>query len=673
MARTHRLELALFVAVAACGGAPAPTASPSAAADAGASAEAGPFVEVREDGTRPTPAGAKVFVPAGWFVQARGDGFAFEEPDRELRMTLVELDTKRAEDAVAPALARVGKKAPEKIAQSTQDEDIAGWDEVVEHVYETTLTEGRIFAVNVRRKGGRAWVMVLDGKRAAFARRGAQLRQILGGLEVAGVADEDLSKSAMIELDAPRLAALEAFIEDARKKTRVPGVAVAVVQRGKVVLEKGFGVREVGKSDPVTAKTQFLIGSVTKSLTSLLVAKLVDEGKLSWDTKVTALDPKFSTGDAEFTEKLTIGHTFCACTGMPRRDLDFVFEYAKTKPEDMIGWFAKAKPTTGFGETFQYSNQMTALGGFLAAHVAEPKKDLVAAYGSAMKAKVFAPLAMTDTTTSFALGRVGAAMPHGSSLVAEYGEPVALSPAIERFVVPVSPAGSVASTAHDMALYALLELAKGKSPDGKELVSEKNLLERRAPRVKTGSKGAYGLGLGLGELRGLSIVSHDGGTFGFASRLFLVPAQDLGIVVLTNSTASGSELMDAITERTIEVAFDGKPRAEKDVERLHARGEKEWADARKKIESLPSEVFDRVRGPHADERLGSLAIAKDAKGVPRADVGEWSSRIGYTKADGGVELLVFLDAPLVGLALRIDGRALLIEFGQEQYRFEPKR
>lgn len=669
-ARPHLL-LALLLS-AACGGPPEPASAPPgarAATPASGPAKGGAFVEVRADAIRTLPSGAKLPVVKGWFLEERPDGVVLQDPEREMTVTLLEIEVETAEAAVAEAVKRLGRPAP-KVERTTHDTDIAGWDEVIEQLYETPAAEARVYAMNVRRKGRIAWATLLEGKAAAFGRRGAQMKQIVGGLDVPGVADEDLSKNEPLALEGERAQAFEAFVASAREKAFVPGVAVAVVQGGKIVFEKGFGTLERGKKEPVTPRTRFMIGSVTKSLSSLLIASLVDEGKVRWDTKVKALSPGFETGDPAFTEKLTLADTFCACTGMPRRDLDFVFEYAKTKPEDTLRWFSAMKPTTGFGETFQYSNQMTALGGFVAARVAEPKKPLLSAYESAMRARVFAPMGMADTTASYAEGKKGGvALPHAASLAAGFDEPLVVPFGMESFVEPVAPAGSVFSSAHDMARYMMVELAKGKTPEGKQVFSEANLLERRKLRVRAGAKGAYGLGLGLGELHGLSIVSHDGGTFGFASRLFLVPDKGLGLVVLTNSTASGSELLDAVTLRLIELVLGGKERAAAELDKSIERSRAEWKRQTDKIGKPPAELAARLVGTWRTERLGTLVVTEDAKKGLVFDAGEWSTRVGYDKADDGVERVFFLDPPIAGLGLRVDGNELVLEFGQDSFRF----
>lgn len=663
----------------ACGGDARTPASPTArdatraTGDEAAKAQETEFVALTADTTKTLKSGAKIDVPSGWWLRDVDGGVAFQDPDRELTITLLELDATSTDAATTLALSKLGRTAPPKIARKVHEADQAGWDEVAETVWETPPSERRVFALNLRRQGGRTWATLLEGKIEAFSRRGAQIGQIVLGLDVPGVADEDLSGKTALPLEGKRLEELEAFIERTREKVHVPGAAVAFVQDGKIVFEKGFGVRERGKKDPVTPRTRFMIGSVTKSLSTLLIASLVDSGKLKWDTPVKELLPSFETGDAALTEKLTVAHTFCACTGMPRRDLGLVFEYGEHKPEDASKAFVGVKPTTGLGETFQYSNQMTAIGGFLAARVAEPNKPLAAAYASAMKARVFTPLGMSDTTASFDEGRKGAvASPHGGNLVGPRDEPMVLPPAMERFVEPSAPAGAVFSTAHDMARYALVELAKGKTPEGKQAVSEANLLERRKGRVRVGPRSSYGLGLATSELRRLPVVTHDGGTFGFVTRLTLFPEKNLGLVILTNTTSAGALFVDAVTQRLVEVAFAGKEQAARDLDKGIEQDREQWMKLHEKIAApVPADVIARVSGTWKSERLGTFAFSSTKDGL-RVDVGEWSSRLGYEKSDDGTVRLFFVDPPVEGLPMTLEDGAIVVALGQESHRFTKK-
>ena len=135
-----------------------------------------------------------------------------------------------------------------------------------------------------RRKGATYYVTLIDGALSAAERRGAQLNIAVGSLEVAARTEENLAGRKAHTLDAARAEQLLAFAESTRKLANVPGVALAVVQGGKLVLEKGLGVRELGKNNPVTPTTLFMIGSMTKPLTSLMMARLVDGKQFAWDT-----------------------------------------------------------------------------------------------------------------------------------------------------------------------------------------------------------------------------------------------------------------------------------------------------------------------------------------------------------------------------------------------------
>ena len=127
-------------------------------------------------------------------------------------------------------------------------------------------------------------------------------------------------------LDDAKLAELMDFIEQSRVLCNIPGAAIGIVQDGKLIHSQGFGVKQLGSQDVVTPETQFMIGSTTKSLTTLMMAKLVDEAKFSWDTPVTKVLPTFELGDKQTTDKLLMKHTVSANTGMPRRDVEMMFK-----------------------------------------------------------------------------------------------------------------------------------------------------------------------------------------------------------------------------------------------------------------------------------------------------------------------------------------------------------
>ena len=147
--------------------------------------------------------------------------------------------------------------------------------------------------------------------------------------------------------------ALDAFLEDARVRLAVPGAAVAVVQGGAIVYQRGFGVRVLGGDAPVTPDTLFMIASLTKGLTTMMEAALVDDGTVRWDSPLTTLLPSFAVGDAALTRQLVLWHSACACSGMPQQDLEGIFEWRGVTPEARIAAMATMAPTAALGATYQ--------------------------------------------------------------------------------------------------------------------------------------------------------------------------------------------------------------------------------------------------------------------------------------------------------------------------------
>jgi CubicO group peptidase (beta-lactamase class C family) len=202
------------------------------------------------------------------------------------------------------------------------------------------------------------------------------------------------------------------------KKLDVPGAGFALIDQGKVVYEGGIGVKELGKSDRVDANTLFMAASNTKGMTTLLLAKLVDEKKLQWEEPVTRVYPDFKLADANITNEIEIKHLICACTGMPRQDLEWLFEYKKFRPASTFTLLSGMRPTSKFGEVFQYSNLMASAAGYIGAHVYEPTGELGAAYDRAMERQIFKPLGMSDTTFDMEKAQHGDfASPHSDDIV----------------------------------------------------------------------------------------------------------------------------------------------------------------------------------------------------------------------------------------------------------------
>ncbi len=634
--------------------------------------------QLTDDTPITTPSGATFTASKGWWV-TEGDVTILEDPDKEMRVSFLEVAESDPAKAVAAAWSVVRPDFARAIKRTESPPPIRGWDHVTEVEYETKTTEHRAVFALARKFGEKHYVALVGAGDAALDRRSAQLDAALWTFAPKGLAEESFKGKTPNELDAKRTGEIDAFVEEARIALSVPGTAVAIVSGGKVVYEKGFGTRTLGKKDKVTPKTLFMMGSIGQSMTTMMEATLVDAGKFTWTTPVTDVLPTFALGDPETTKKLTLAYTSCACTGMPRQDMEFLFEYAAVTPEQRVASMKGMKPTTPFGEVFQYSNLLVAAGGYAAGHAFDPKKALGPAYDAAMKAKIFDPIGMKSSTLDFtAAARAEHATPHSANVAYEV-KPIPL--AMEHFSLPVRPAGGTWSNLKDMERYVMTEMAGGVTPEGKRVVSEANLIERRKPNVKMGDTQSYGLGLGVGTYRDLPILWHDGGTFGFTTLMFMLPEQKTAILVLSNVVDAGA-FNGAVQRKIIEELFDGKDLAKPRVAYAQKQRKDEVERELAKITREPDKEWSaKLVGVYTNPSLGKVKVTLDKKGVLWFDAGEWKSALGQKKMTDGTIKACLLDPPLTGTELTIGGgggdeskATLTLESPQQAYTFtrDPK-
>src|SRR5687768_4738151 len=198
------------------------------------------FRQLAEDTKLKLPSGATFSVARGWHVAEAPNITVIQEPEKELAAAFVESTAPTAEAAIAEAWKRWKPDFARAVRQTAKPPVMQGWDEIVQIAYETTPGERRVVVGATRRKGRTYYVNLIDGALSAAERRGAQLNIAIGSLEVGERTIENLADKKAHPLDAARAEKLLAFAEEARKLARVPGVALAVIQDGKVVLEKGL-------------------------------------------------------------------------------------------------------------------------------------------------------------------------------------------------------------------------------------------------------------------------------------------------------------------------------------------------------------------------------------------------------------------------------------------------
>lgn len=617
-----------------------------------------------------TSRGATFMAPASWSVTSGPNTRVLWPPEADSHVAIVDVEAADADAAVAAGWAsyRPDAHRPLKIAEPQAPYN--GWEERRVYWYETSPNEKAVVYALAWR-AGKAWtVVIVDTTKSTFDKRRAAIALVLGSLRPKGYQREMFAGKQARPLDAERIALLTDFVRDAMRQFDIPGVALSLIDRGEVVFAGGFGVKTLGKADPIDADTLFIAASNTKAMTTLLLAELVDEKKLRWDEPVTEAYPGFKLGDAATTRQVLIKHLVCACTGMPRQDLEWLFNYESATPASSLALLGTMQPTSRFGEIFQYSNLMAAAAGYVGAAVLDPGEELGAAYDAAMQTKVFAPLGMTHTTFDFAKALAGnVASPHGDN---PDGKTVPARMDINYSVVPLRPAGGMWTSARDLSRYVQMELALGALPNGKRLVSKQNLLERRRPQVQAGEDTTYGMGLVVNTQYGIPVVSHGGSMFGYKSDMIFLPEQGVGAVILTNSD-SGGYLLGPFRRRLLEVLFDGRPEA---VEQAKVAAAQRTASIAKERERLviPADAAEvrSLASHYANPALGELSVrARD--GATIFDFGPWHSAVASRRNDDGTISFISIDPTVDGfnfVAGERDGKkALIIRDAQHEYAF----
>lgn len=660
LARSRRLvpaHLALPLLLTACGGAPLP--APKAQAPAATMTAASRTYSLT--------------TPPSWQRTEGGEFEKFTDPDGAVWAYFSEVridgeDTASLDAAIAAFIeARhpgMNLKLRQALDGSVNERFSA--QRILTYIDDGNTEAAQGIAMRHSKHPERVYLALVEGPVKGLNKRQSELTQLMTSLEIEGAARIVLKAEDLKPFDEARRAALYAFVEKARVMAEVPGVALAVVTP-EGVFTKGFGQTAEGGA-PVTAKTRMMIGSITKSFSTMLLGTLVDDGKLRWDMPVTEAKPDFALADARGS-KLEIKHLFCACVGAPRQDMELLFRFAERQPEMVFDEIKALKLTTALGETFQYNNQLTAAGGYIAGQVAHPEMaDVGAAYAAALQARVLDPIGMTETTLS---QEKIATLPHGAPHRQGWAGTVALDPALERFVEPYAPAGALWSTADDMAKYMQTQLAKGVAPNGQRVISEANLSRTWTPQVPVSDKAGYGMGWITGESQGLKATGHGGATMGFNADLTFYPELGVGIFVVANRSAAG--VLGPIRNRLFELLFDQPEKAEQNFTKRLEQIKAIHAASAEKVSKLP--VPEALLGRYESPRLGPLTISKTPEGV-QIDAGEWQGGLAVNDPEDRAETLIITSGVMQGMTMQYTlsegAPRLILRHAQSDYVFEHK-
>lgn len=416
------------------------------------------------------------------------------------------------------------------------------------------------------------------------------------------------------------LEGLDGYVEQAMAEWNVPGLSLAVVKDDSVVYAQGYGVRERGTERPVDEHTLFAIGSTTKAFTSALLGQLVDQGEIAWSDRVTDQLPWFQLHDPWVTRELTVRDLLTHRSGLPRCDL--LWHSTNYDRREILRRVRHCEPEFSFRSQIGYQNIMYLAAGRLAAEVAGSRWDQL------VEDRIFGPLGMDRSNTSVDSleGMSNVATPH-----AEMDGTVRTMP--WRDIDNIGPAGSINSSAREMAQWLRLQLNEG-SYEGQRLMADSSLTEIRQPHMvmeelpdatppslfPTNHFTAYGFGWVLFDHRGRKVVRHGGLIDGMQTEVGLIPEEDLGVVVLTNY--SGNDLGPPLMFRIFNSYLDaprkdwaGEYRSVYDsLEAGEQKREQELREARV-ADTSPSLDREAYTGTYRNELYGTMKVTGSDEGL----------------------------------------------------------
>ncbi len=421
----------------------------------------------------------------------------------------------------------------------------------------------------------------------------------------------------------------DAYVESVRKQFDVPGIAVAIVQDGKIVLERGYGVRELGKSAPVDANTLFAIASNTKAFTAASLSILADENKLSLDDRVIDHLPWFQMSDPYVTREMRIRDLLVHRSGLSLGAGDLLFWPATTYSTREIAERLRYVPLTGnFRSQYAYDNILYGVAQLVI------EKASGQSYEQFLRSRIFGPLGMDDTRFNSDSIKPGdnVAIGHAKSDFKD------LKPVPMMSWSNVAAAGGIYSSVHDLTKWMNVQLnggvISGEGDNAKRLFSAKRQKEMwsivtpipigdaSVPELAPAMPNflGYGEGWNLSDYRGQKLAWHTGGWPGMVSRLTLVPSKKIGVIVLTSQEVGAA--FNAVTLRALD-AMLGAPKTDwvgayaKAVAKQQGNADEDWKKhvAARDASSKPSLPLAKYVGTYRDPWYGDVVVSQGGKGL----------------------------------------------------------
>ena len=447
---------------------------------------------------------------------------------------------------------------------------------------------------------------------------------------------------------------LQFYVTKALTNWRIPGAAVCIVKDGKVILMKGYGIKELGLNNKVDENTLFMIGSNTKAFTATALAMLQEQKKLSLDDKVTKYIPEFKLDNKLAGEQAIIRDLLCHRIGFQTFQGDFTFYNTNLTREEVIEKMAKVKARYPFRTTWGYTNSA-----FLTAGQIIPRVSGGKTWEAYLKEYIFAPLGMGNTLA------LTADMPKSLNRTVPHtfvNEQLTAIPYCQ--IDALAPAGGISSSVNDMSKWVLALLNNGAVGKRQVMPAEAIVATQQAQDIVgtvqhlDGSSNyeLYGLGWFIQDYNGHHLVMHDGGVNGYVSSVTLVPKEHLGIIILTNTDHNA--LYEALRWEILDTYFKTPYRdySEKYLAMYKTQHDAGLAKDRKLRDSvamnlIPSIPVANYSGKYVNELYGSMTVTQGEKNDLEMRFEHHPKMFAHLQPLGGNRFYVTFSDPTLGKAV----------------------
>ncbi|MGZ8398996.1 MAG: serine hydrolase [Gemmatimonadales bacterium] len=420
---------------------------------------------------------------------------------------------------------------------------------------------------------------------------------------------------------------LDAYVRRVMETFTVPGLSVAIVKDGKVVLTKGYGVQRMGSPAPVDAKTRFGIASNTKLFTATALALLVEEGKIAWDKPVIDYLPAFAMSDPYVTHEMTVRDLLVHRSGLGLGAGDLLWWPPSTYDRKEITRRIRYIPlSTSFRGAYAYDNVLYLVAGEVIEAVSGQTWE------EFVRRRIFDKVGMSDSDVRHS----GAS--EGGNVAATHAEVNGTVRPVAPFASDnTNPAGGIMSGAADMAKWLMVQLDSGRVAGGSRLFSPATTTQLwrevtptpigNTPTSVAGALGhlranmaGYALGLNVRDYRGRILRQHTGGLPGYLSKVAMIPELRLGVAVLTNQESGAA--FESIVYHVLDYYLGAKapdyPTVFKqlgDENRKKLQAAEQQAAGSRDSTSGPSLPLAKYAGTYRDSWYGDVKIAVEGKGL----------------------------------------------------------